>query len=246
MDADGDIAADVGDHGGGRRFDLVRQRAAVGVAQHDVAGAADDGGFEGPQRELGIGLEAVEEVLHVDEDQPAGVTEEAHRVGDHRLALVERRLQRLGDVVGGALGDDAHRRRRRVDEVAQRVVGVDLAPRSPRRPEGDECRRRKGQLTARPGEELDVLRVGTRPTPFDVLDSEDIELLGDAQLVLDGRGHPLDLEAVAKGGVEDLDRGLGGAHRGGLVALVGGFEWRKLKEPPGGRLGVHAVGSRTH
>ena len=95
VDADRDVATDVGDDGGGRRFDLMRQRAAVGVAEHDMAGAADHGRLEDAQGELGIGLEAVEEVLHVDEDQPAGVTEEAHRVGDHRFALVERRLQRL-------------------------------------------------------------------------------------------------------------------------------------------------------
>ena len=132
VDADGDVGADVGDDGGRHRFDLVRERAAVGVAQDDVAGAVDDGRLEGAQRELGIGLVAVEEVLHVDEDEAAGVAQVAHRVGDHRLAFVERRLQRLGDVIGGALGDDAHGRRRRLEEVAQRFVRVDLATRPAR------------------------------------------------------------------------------------------------------------------
>ena len=49
VDADGDVGADVGDDGGRRRLDLVGQRAAVRVAQHDVAGAADDGCLEGAQ-----------------------------------------------------------------------------------------------------------------------------------------------------------------------------------------------------
>ena len=92
-------------------------------------------------------------------------------------------------------------------EVAQRVVGVDLAPRAPRRPEGDERRGRQVELVGSPGEELDVLRVGARPAALDEVHAEDVELLGDAQLVLDRGRHALDLEAVAKGGVEDLDRG---------------------------------------
>ena len=213
VDADGDVVADVGDDGGRCRLDLVGQRTAVRVAQHDVAGAADDGGLERPQRELRVGLVAVEEVLHVDEDEAAGVAEEAHRVGDHRLAFVERRLQRLGDVIGGALGDDAHRRCRRVEEVAQRVVGVDLAPRPPGRPEGDERRRREVELRGGPGEELDVLGVGAGPAALDEVDPEHVELLGDAQLVLDGGGDPLDLQAVAERRVEDLDRRRCGGHR---------------------------------
>ena len=73
VDADGDVGTDVGDHRGGGRLDLLRQRAAVRVAQHDVSGAADDRGLEGAQRELGVSLVAVEEVLHVDEDQAARV-----------------------------------------------------------------------------------------------------------------------------------------------------------------------------
>ena len=59
---------------------------------------------------------------------------------------------------------------------------------------------------ARPGEELDVLGVGARPAALDEVDAEDVELLGDAQLVLDGGGDAFDLEAVAERRVEDLDR----------------------------------------
>ena len=56
-----------------------------------------------------------------------------------------------------------------------------------------------------PGEELDVLRVGARPPALDVVHAEHVELLGDAQLVLDGRRDALDLQPVAQRGVEDLD-----------------------------------------
>ncbi len=40
---------------------------------------------------------------------------------------------------------------------------------------------------------------------FDEVHAEQVELLGDAELVVDGRGDALDLEAVAECGVEDFD-----------------------------------------
>ena len=66
VDADDHVVADVAVDVGDDRLDLVRQRAAVGVAQHDVAGALHDRRLEGAQGELRVALEAVEEVLHVD------------------------------------------------------------------------------------------------------------------------------------------------------------------------------------
>ena len=57
--------------------------------------------------------------------------------------------------------------------------------------------------------------------------AEQVELLGDAQLVVDGRRDALDLEAVAQCGVEDLDVSWGMKCS------------RELKEPPGGRLDEH-------
>ena len=205
--------------GGDDLADLVGQRAAVGVAQHDVAGALHHGCLQGPQRELGVLLVAVEEVLHVDEHPPALAGEVLDGVGDHRLALVQRRLQRLGDVVVGALGDDAHRRRAGLDEVAQRGVVVDLAARAAGRAERHQRARGQLQLGGGPGEELDVLGVGAGPAALDVLHAEEVELLGDAQLVLDRGRDALDLQAVAQGGVEDLDVPAGLTHV--VAPLVG-------------------------
>ena len=75
----------------------------------------------------------------------------------------------------------------RLDQVAQRGVVVDLAARPTRRAERDERARRQVELAGGAGEELDVLRVGARPAAFDVVHAEEVELLGDAQLVLDRR-----------------------------------------------------------
>ena len=66
MDADM-ITGDRLDHLADDRFDLVRQRAAIGVAEHDPARARIIGGLGAGQRELRIGLVAVEEMLAVEQ-----------------------------------------------------------------------------------------------------------------------------------------------------------------------------------
>ena len=93
-----------------------------------------------------------------------------------------------------------------LEQVAQRGVVVDLAPSGG----GSSRTRRASRWSSRSsvggaGEELDVLRVGARPAALDVVHAEEVELLGDAQLVVDGRRDALDLQAVAQRGVEDLD-----------------------------------------
>ena len=153
----------------------------------------------------GLRLVAVEEVLDVDEHPAAVADEELDGVGDHRLALVERRLQRLGDVVLGALGDDAHRRRAGLERLRS-VASSSTLPRGRRvEPNATSVLVASCSSVCGAGEELDVLRVGARPAALDEVHAEVVELLGDAQLVLDGRRDALDLQAVAQGRVEDLD-----------------------------------------
>ena len=57
----------------------------------------------------------------------------------------------------------------------------------------------------RAAEHLVVLRVRARPAGFDEVDAEPVELLGDAQLVVDGERDALELRAVAQRRVVDLD-----------------------------------------
>ena len=92
-----------------------------------------------------------------------------------------------------------------VEQVAQRRIVVALAARAARAAERDHRRRGQAQLAGGASEELDVLRVRARPAALDVVHAEVVELLGDAQLVVDRGRHALDLQAVAQGGVEDLD-----------------------------------------
>src|SRR5690606_14063590 len=78
VDADGNVGELQGARGVGRLLaqylleysvyglaDLPGQTAAVGVAQHDAVGAADDGRLERRERILRVGAIAVEEVLGI-------------------------------------------------------------------------------------------------------------------------------------------------------------------------------------
>src|SRR5262249_46850201 len=96
-------------------------------------------------------------------------------------------------------------RRPGFEEMAERVVGVDLALDATRRPERDERARVELQLTRRAPEEFVVLRVRARPARLDEVDAEPVELFGDAQLVVDGQRDALELRAVAQRRVVDLD-----------------------------------------
>ena len=182
----------------------MRQRATIRVAQHEAGAALLRGRLEHPQRELWVALVPVEEVLGVVEDAESVPGEELDRVGDHGDALVQRGPQGLGDVVVPRLADDAHGRGVGLDQLLQREVFVDLALHAARRPERHHRRGLEIELGLRPLEELVVLRVGTGIATLDVVHAEVVELLGDAQLVVDGERQALELAAVPQGRVEDL------------------------------------------
>ncbi len=193
-----DRGVDVLDDRTDRVFDLVRERTAVGVAQHEAVGARERRSLEHPEAELGVRPVAVEEVLGIEEHGEAVGLEVLDRIGDHRDTFVERGLERFEHVVVPALPDDADGVGAGLDEVAQRVVGVDLALRSARRTERHESARREGELARRTTEELVVLRIGPGPTGLDVVDAEPVELLRDPQLVVDRERDPLELSAVTQ------------------------------------------------
>ena len=92
-----------------------------------------------------------------------------------------------------------------------------------RRAEGDQRGGRQVELGRGPGEELLVLRVGPGPAALDEGDPEMVELLGDAQLVVDGEREALLLGPVAQRGVEDVDRL--GQHRQGEGVAGGRWPW---------------------
>lgn len=53
--------------------------------------------------------------------------------------------------------------------------------------------------------ELFVFRVGAGPATFNVIDAEQIELLGNGDLIVDGERNRFPLGAVAEGGIKYKD-----------------------------------------
>src|SRR5262249_4900096 len=92
-----------------------------------------------------------------------------------------------------------------VEQLPQRVVGVDLALHAPGRAERDQLARLELQLLGKPAEDLVVLGVGAGPARLDVVHAEPVELLGDAELVVDGERDALELRTVPQRRVVDLD-----------------------------------------
>ena len=90
-------------------------------------------------------------------------------------------------------------------QVGHDPVRLGPAPGFPRGAEGDQLRVAQQQLACGPLEELPVLRVGTWPAAFYVVDAEEVELMGDTELVGDREREALCLAAVAERRVEHLD-----------------------------------------
>ena len=186
--------------------DLAGHRSAVRVAQDDDVGAAALGGLPGGERVSGIVLVAVEGVLGVVDDEAALLGQEPHRLLDHRQVLVRRRLEHFAHMQQPRLAENRHDGRFRVDQQPHLIIvfGADVF--ASRRPERRELR--VGELPALGFiEELDVLRVRSRPAALDVVHAEAIQTLGDLELVGDGKRHALSLTAIAERGVVDFDVG---------------------------------------
>ena len=128
-----------------------------------------------------------------------------HRVGGHGDRFVERRAQRLGDVQVRRLRNDTDDLCAGLDEVAEGLVGGCLPAGTARRAERDECRGLEPELLGGPDEELLVFRVRTRPAALYVWDAQVVELLGDAQLVVDRQRYAFLLRTVAQRRVVDVD-----------------------------------------
>ena len=72
------------------RLDLLRQRAAIGVAEHHPARAGVVGGLGAGERIVGIGLVAVEEMLAVEQHLLARLARGRHRLADRIEVLLVR------------------------------------------------------------------------------------------------------------------------------------------------------------
>ena len=187
--------------------DFLRKRAAIGVAEHHPARAGLVGGAGAGERIIGIGLEAVEEMLAINHRLATGGDNRLHALADGGEIVVERRLERDMDVIVPALGDKHDRIGRAVEHAGEaRIVGGGAAG-AARHAEGGKAGIGRALLV----EEGGIERIGTRNAALHVIDAEPVEQCGDGALVLEREIDARRLRAVAQGRVEKMDA-VRGAH----------------------------------
>ena len=182
--------------------DLVRQRAAVGVAQHDPACPGLVGGRRHRQRIGAIGLVAVEEVLAVEHGLAVAPHYGFDRLGDPLQVLLVGNAERHPDVVVPSLRNETDGAGMRLQgRLEARVVGH----RASRALGHAECC--EGS-TGKPGiavEEVRVGRIGSGVAALDVVDADLVERARDQPLVLEREIDASRLRAVAQRRVEQVE-----------------------------------------
>ena len=154
-------------------LDLVRQRAAIGVAQHHPARAGLVGRPGAGERIVRIGLVAVEEVLAVDQDLAALLPCRRHAVADRGEVLLVGGLERDAHVIVPRLRHEADRVGLGVEQGRKARIVRGGAPGPPRHAERREGRAELAVLA----EQLGVGRVRARIAALDVVDAEVVEQL---------------------------------------------------------------------
>ena len=193
----GDDARDFGDDA----LHLGRQRAAIGVAEHDPPRARLErraSAFHGVGR---IGLVAVEEVLAVHHRLATGSDRRADAILDARQILFQRAAERDMDVIVPRLGDEDDRVGVGGEESGDPgIVGRGAAGAL------GHAERAKARAPRRLAlEEARVLRVGAGIAALDVIDAEFVEQPGDLSLVLEREVDPRRQRAVAQRRVEEVE-----------------------------------------
>ena len=207
-------ASSDGARGGG---DLVREVAAVGVAQRHPGGAGLGGGAHAAQRVVRVVEVAVEEVLGVVDDRACPARRGRRR--SPRSSAGSRRASTLTTFS------------RCSDQVLPTIVATGAKTSASRRSAGSASavvsRRRvmpnaailvRQRLARQQVEELRLLGVRGREAGLDHVDAEPVEHVGDAQLLLGRERHALALHAVAERRVVD-------DHDAGAGASTRSFQW---------------------
>ena len=118
------------------------------------------------QRIAGVGAVSVEEVLAVDEYAFTFSSEVFDAIAHHREVLIERRVQRSGDMLVVCFCDDAHHVGARLHERTGEGVGCGFKPGLTGGAECDERGTSEMELTLGAAEEFGVGRVCPRPASF--------------------------------------------------------------------------------
>ena len=186
--------------------DLRRQRATVGVAQHDPLGPRVGRGPCAVKRIAGIFGEAVEEVLGVEQHALALSDEERDRLADHLQVLLARDAHDLLDVQDRGLSDERAHRREGLRQDPQPLVCISGHLAAACHPERDDLGVIEMLVGEKP-EQLLLLRIRRWKAGLDHVHAQRVERVHDAKLLISGEAHAAAAHPVAQGGVVELDVG---------------------------------------
>ena len=209
------------DHVARRLRDELRQRSAIGIAQHQQVRTRAVRRAQRRQRVVRIVLVAVEKMLRVVEHLASVAFQKRHGVRDHREVFLPRHPEHLDHLERPRFAHDRHGGRLRVEEDAHLWIVLDAHLAAPRRAERGDLRLLPRALFHL-AEKLRVLRIRARETALDVMHAKRVELFRHANLVHDRERNPGPLRAVAECGVVDGETWSAHDERARSVRRAGG------------------------
>ena len=178
------------------------KRAAIGVAQHDPAGAMVERGSGAGQGVVRIGLVAVEEMLAVDHRFALALADRIDAVGDRLDVFLVRDPERHIDmVVPGFLRPGRRHRPLTSNRAASPGSLAALRPARLVMPKAVKVAFLNFGFV---GEEIRIRGIGAGIAALHIIDAEAVKHAGDQDLVLDREVDPVGLRPVAQGGVEEI------------------------------------------
>jgi hypothetical protein len=178
--------------------DEAGQIPSVCLAQNHKVRASVGRGLDGRERILRVVFIRIEKMLRVVKHFAPFAFQIAHRIADHREIFLRRDFENMRDMQRPGLADHADHRRLRIQQRFYLRVFFDLGVSATRHTES-----RKFSVLPSPlrrfREKLRVLRIAPRPTAFDVVDSELIELFRHANFIEHRERNSCALRSVAEG-----------------------------------------------
>ena len=163
--------------------DLLGERSSVGIAQDDPLGACLGGGLNGRERVLGIGLEAIEEVLRI-VDHCGALREIGHALADHVEVFLQGYAEDFRGVKVPGLAHHGDHGCLRGHEGGQSRVVRGLDPAAACHAEGSQATVTERQ-TFRSLKEHGIFFIRERVPTLDHIDSDLGQSRCDVELVLE-------------------------------------------------------------
>ena len=183
------------------RLDLVRQSAAIGIAQHHPARARRMRRLGTGHRIGRIGLEPVKKVLAIQHRLFAMGDDGRDGIADALDVLFQRNAQRDMDVIIPRLGDQTDA----VGGIVEQRVETGIVGNRTPCPLGHAESDKTGFFGRLLQEKFAVERIGTGIAAFDIIHAQPVQQSGNLPLVLEREIDPRGLRPVAQGRVEQIE-----------------------------------------